>query len=104
VGNAVEVREIDRIVVAGQTHPEVVFELLGRNGEIAPERLALRDLYQEGLAAYRERRWDDALRSLSAALEIVPGDGPSSSLLARIGSLKANPPPQDWDGSWHIEK
>jgi adenylate cyclase len=104
VGNAVEVREIDRIVVAGQTHPEVVFELLGRNGEIAPERLALRDLYQEGLTAYRERRWDDALRSLSAALEIVPGDGPSSSLLARIESLKTNPPPQDWDGSWHIEK
>ena len=103
-GTAVEVREVDRIVVAGQTRPEVVFEVLGRKGELAPERLASRDRYQEGLAAYRERRWDDALRALKAALEVMPGDGPSLALLKRVESLKANPPSQDWDGSWHIEK
>src|ERR1700736_2898927 len=64
-GTAVEVREIDRVVVEGQTRPEVVFEVLGRKGELTPERLASRDSYQEGLAAYRERRWDEALRALS---------------------------------------
>ncbi|MDL2408156.1 adenylate/guanylate cyclase domain-containing protein [Rhizobium calliandrae] len=103
-GTALEFREVDRIVVAGQTHPEAVFEVLGRNGELAPERLASRDYYREGLAAYRERRWEDALRALKASLEVMPGDGPSSGLLKRIESLKMNPPPQDWDGSWHIEK
>jgi class 3 adenylate cyclase len=101
---ALEVREVDRIVVAGQTRPEVVFEVLGRRGELTPERLASRDRYQEGLAAYRERRWDDALRALNASLEAISGDGPSSALLKRVESLKANPPSQDWDGSWHIEK
>jgi class 3 adenylate cyclase len=103
-GTAVEVREVDRIVVAGQTRPEVVFEVLGRKGELTPERLASRDSYQEGLAAYRERRWDEALRGLNAALEVMPGDGPSLALLKRVESLKANPPSQDWDGSWHLEK
>jgi class 3 adenylate cyclase len=103
-GTAVEVREVDRIVVAGQTRPEVVFEVLGRQGELTPERLASRDSYQEALAAYRERRWDDALRALKAALQVMPGDGPSLALLKRVESLKANPPSQDWDGSWHIEK
>jgi class 3 adenylate cyclase len=101
---ALEVREVDRIVVAGQTSPEVVFEVLGRRGELTPERLASRDRYQEGLAAYREHRWDDALRALNASLEAISGDGPSSALLKRVESLKANPPSQDWDGSWHIEK
>ncbi|MBB4567082.1 adenylate/guanylate cyclase domain-containing protein [Rhizobium leucaenae] len=103
-GSALEFREIDRIMVAGQTRPEVVFEVLGRNGELTPERLALRDFYREGLAAYHERRWDDALRTFKASLEIIPDDGPSLTLLARIESLKANPPSQDWDGSWRIEK
>jgi class 3 adenylate cyclase len=104
VGASMEVREIDRVVVQGHTHSEVIFEILGRQGELTPQQVELRDKYLEGLAAYRERRWNDALRSLNAALEATPGDGPSTALLARIEALKTNPPPQHWDGSWHIEK
>jgi class 3 adenylate cyclase len=103
-GTAVEVREIDRIVVAGQTRPEVVFEILGNKGELTPQQLSSRGRYLEGLSAYRERRWDEALCALNAALEVMPGDGPSMTLLKRVESLKASPPSQDWDGSWHIEK
>ena len=99
-GNTVEVREIDRVVVAGQTHSEIIFEILGRKGEVTSQQLSSRNKYLEGLAAYREQRWDDALRALNA----MPGDGPSMALLKRIESLKANPPPLGWDGSWHIEK
>jgi class 3 adenylate cyclase len=103
-GKAVEVREIDRVVVAGHTHSEVIFEMLGRNGELTPQQLSLRDRYLEGLAAYRERRWDDAVRAFNASLEAMPGDGPSMTLLKRVEEFKLNPPSQDWDGSWHIEK
>jgi len=103
-GAAVEFREIDRVVVAGHTHSEVIFEILGRKGELTPQQLSLRESYQEGLAAYRERRWDDALCALNASLEAMTGDGPSMTLLKRIDGFKANPPSQDWDGSWHIEK
>ncbi len=103
-GAAIEVREIDRVVVAGHTHSEVVFEILGNKGELTPQQLSSREKYLEGLAAYRKQRWDDALRALNASLEAMPGDGPSMALLKRIESLKANPPSQDWDGSWHIEK
>jgi len=34
----------------------------------------------------------------------MPGDGPSMALISRLESLKENPPPSDWDASWHIEK
>ena len=103
-GAAIEVREIDRVVVAGHTHSEVIFEILGRKGELTPQQLSLRDCYLEGLAAYREKRWDDAKSAFSASLKAMSGDGPSIALLGRLKSLKANPPPRDWDASWHLDK
>jgi adenylate cyclase len=103
-GDAFEVREIDRVVVEGHTHSEVIFEILGRKDELTPQLLSSRDSYQEALGAYRAQRWDDALRALHASLEAMPGDGPSTALLKRIETLKADPPSRDWDGSWQIDK
>jgi class 3 adenylate cyclase len=53
---AVEAREIDRLVVAGQTRPQIVFEIMGRGGELSAAQIALRAHYSDGLAAYRARR------------------------------------------------
>jgi adenylate cyclase len=63
----------------------------------------LRVRYAEALAAYRARRWDEARGALEAALEAVPADGPSMTLAGRVNDLKANPPADDWDGSWHLD-
>ena len=103
-GAALEVREIDRVVVAGHTHSEIIFEIFGRKGELTPQQFISRDKYVEGLAAYREQRWDEALRALNESLGAIPDDGPSMALLKRVESLKANPPSRDWDGAWHIDK
>jgi adenylate cyclase len=103
-GAALEVREIDRVVVAGHTHSEIIFEILGRKGELTPQQFISRDKYLEGLAAYREQQWDEALRALNESLGAIPDDGPSMALFKRVESLKANPPSRDWDGAWHIDK
>src|SRR6185295_17591087 len=58
-GASLEVREIDRVVVEGQTRAQVIYEIMGRKGELSSQQSALRERYLEGLAAYRERRWDD---------------------------------------------
>jgi class 3 adenylate cyclase len=102
-GGAIEAREIDRLVVFGQTQPQAVFEVLGKNGSLTSNHIALRDRYSEGLAAYRARQWDDAREAFEAALEAVPGDGPSTTLLSRIEKLQAEPPPADWDGAWRMD-
>ena len=101
---AVEAREIDRLVVAGQTRPQIVFEIMGRAGELSAEQIALRAHYSDGLAAYRARHWDEATSALKAALAAAPGDGPCMVLLTRVESLRDNPPPADWDGSWHLDQ
>jgi adenylate cyclase len=103
-GDAVESREIDRLVVLGQTHPETVFEIIGRAGELTEPQLELQAQYAEGLAAYRARRWDDARRAFQAALEAVPADGPSMAMFQRVEQLEANPPPADWDGAWRLDQ
>jgi adenylate cyclase len=100
---AVEVREIDCVIVAGQTRPQIVFEIMGRVGELSAAQTALRAHYSEGLAAYRARRWDEAANALKMALAAAPRDGPCMILLARLESLRENPPPANWDGSWRLD-
>jgi hypothetical protein len=103
-GDAIEFREVDRLVVVGQNSSgSRVQRSLGRKGELPPERLSLQKRYSEGLAAYRARRWDDARRAFRAALEAVPGDGPSMALVNRIEGFADNPPAADWHGAWHLD-
>jgi adenylate cyclase len=102
-GSAIEVREIDRLLLVGQTVPQFVFEIMGRQGELTSERLLLRTRYSEGLAAYRARNWDEASRAFEAALEAVPGDGPALTLARRVNNFRANPPADDWNGAWQLD-
>ena len=101
---SVEAREIDRVVLLGQTQPQTVFEIMGRKGDLTPAQVELRTRFSEGLAAYRARRWDEALRAFAAALESVPNDGPSMTFIKRIDNLVTAPPGPDWDRSWRLEQ
>jgi hypothetical protein len=81
-----------------------VFEIIGRAGELTEQQQVLLGRYAEGLAAYRARRWDEARRAFQAALEAVPGDGPSMAMAQRVENFQANPPPAEWDGSWRLDQ
>jgi len=101
--DAIQFREIDRLMVAGQTQPQAVFELLGRKDELTAKQDLLRTRYADGLLAYRAQRWDEARAAFHAVLEAVPTDGPSATLLSRIDRLQQHAPGTDWDGSWRLE-
>jgi class 3 adenylate cyclase len=102
-GAAIETREIDRVVLVGQSRPQPIYEIMSRGG-LTPKQTELRARYTEGLAAYRDRRWEDARKAFAAALEAEPGDGPSLVMLKRIDVFVAAPPAADWDGAWHLEQ
>jgi class 3 adenylate cyclase len=101
--DAIQFREIDRLMVVGQTQPQAVFELLGRKDELTAKQDLLRTRYADGLLAYRAQRWDEARAAFHAVLEAVPTDGPSATLLSRIDHLQQHAPGADWDGSWRLE-
>ncbi|WP_298256820.1 adenylate/guanylate cyclase domain-containing protein [Bradyrhizobium sp.] len=96
-------REIDRVVVTGQSRQQTIYEIMGRKDDLSPQQKLVCAHYAAGLTAYRAQRWDEAEAAFAAALEAVPEDGPSIALLARVAKLKQNPPAAKWDGSWHIE-
>lgn len=100
----IETREIDRIVMVGQTEPQAVFEIMGRKGALTSAQTTLRDHFSDGLAAYRARRWDDARRAFAAALAAVSDDGPSLTFIKRLDGFTSTPPGDDWDGVWRLEQ
>jgi class 3 adenylate cyclase len=102
--DAIEVREIDRVIVVGERRPQTLFEIMGRKNALTPPQVALRARFAEGLAAYRARQWGEARNAFAAALEAVPKDGPSLALIKRIDGIMSAPPAEDWDGSWHMEQ
>ena len=101
--DAIQFREVDRLMVAGRTQPQAVFELLGRKDELTPKQDLLRTRYADGLLAYRAQRWEQARAAFHAVLEAAPTDGPSATLLSRIDHLQEHPPGADWDGAWRLE-
>ena len=104
IGTACELREIDRLTVAGQSVPQAIFEVMSKAHGLSVPQESLRTRYAEGLAAYRARRFDEARAAFNAALEAVPGDGPSRTLLARIAQFEVSPPDEGWDGAWRLEQ
>lgn len=102
-GDAIEVRELDLLAVAGKEKPVRVYELLGMDGTLSPTQRQGYDHYEKGLAAYRERQWDEAKDHLTLAQQTLGTDKPSAFLLERVGRYQHNAPPAHWDGSLIME-
>ena len=100
--DSVETREIDLVLVVGKTEPQRIFELLGQKGEVAPERLALRDAYVEALNAYRGKDWEKASAGFASCLAVAPCDPPSKLFLERIEQFRVTAPRGDWTGVWSL--
>ncbi len=98
----IEARELDLITVAGKIEPVRIYEAMGRIGELGPERIELRDLFADGLAAYRRQDWDEAQTRFESCLRNGAEDGPARLFLERITLLRNAPPPADWGGIWRF--
>lgn len=100
----IEVRELDRVRVAGKHEAVTVYELLCRAGELPAAKRATVERYHRALALYRESRFEEARRVLEEALAADPEDGPSRALLARCERYALNPPALPFDGVVSLEK
>jgi len=99
-GDAVETRALDFIKVKGKNLPVGVYELLGLRGATEPALLAKARLFESGLGLYRARCWEEAL----AVFERVKPDAAAELYIGRCRRFQAEPPPEDWDGSYALKE
>ncbi|MBW2154208.1 MAG: CHASE2 domain-containing protein [Deltaproteobacteria bacterium] len=95
-------REIDSVTVVGKENPVTIYEVLGYSQNIdGPIKETLLH-YQQGLAAYRIKQWDNAISHFQSALAAMPHDGPSKTMLERCRAFMISPPGEDWDGTFTL--
>ncbi len=96
-------REVGRFLLAGKRHPVTLYELMGLRRDATARRRALRRVFAQALAAYRGKRWPEAVDALEAALKLYPGDGPAAFYLKLCRRYLADPPAPPWDGIIRLE-
>jgi adenylate cyclase len=105
-GDAIVVRQIDRVAVYGRVDGTDLCELLGLRdgGDADMENAGSPDWvhrYEVGFALYRAQRWDEAIAAFETVRKLRGGDdGPSTLMIARCREFTASPPPVDWTGVW----
>ncbi len=90
-------RELDSVRVKGKILPVKIYELLGERKDSEKWNDFVR-VFDEGLAHYKECRWDEATAAFQKATAIRSGDPPSQLYIKRCRELKENPPEGGWDG------
>jgi adenylate cyclase len=99
----IEVRELDRVRVAGKTEAVTVYELLALKGGLTERQRVTVERYHEALGLYRQARFGEAAAVLEARAKEDPEDGPTRALLERCRKYEKTPP-AEFDGVANLEK
>ncbi|MEM7769873.1 MAG: adenylate/guanylate cyclase domain-containing protein [Cyanobacteria bacterium P01_E01_bin.6] len=102
--DAIETRELDRLLLPGSTEPTTIYELLDTVGNLTEQQEELRDRFEEALANYWNQRWDEAQKHFERYLAIATHDTPSRIYLERIDYFRHHPPGMDWNGTWEVNR
>src|SRR5262245_3578331 len=96
-----QVREVDRVVLAGKSEAVNLYEILDYHSEESfPQVKRVRQLFDEGLRLYRQRRWEHAIQAFMSALELNPNDMCSRNYIVRCENFRESPPPENWNSVW----
>lgn len=94
-------RELGDFLLPGKDRVVNVHEILGlAQDEFDPQRQAA---FARGLAAFRERAWQEAERSFLACLTRAPDDGPASFYLHYSRAMAKDPPGDNWHGEVRLD-
>jgi len=101
--NNMVTRELGLFRLAGKSKEMHLFELLeyGQNSDAATARLLA--AYEQALAAFKCRQWEEAARCFSAIVQKHHDDGPSLFYLDLCNKYKHSPPAEKWEGIVELE-
>jgi adenylate cyclase len=97
-------RELDLVVVKGKTQPIAIYEILDyHTDETYPQLIDALGYFRDGLAKYRQGKWNDAVRQFSEVVAMNPADKAAKLYAERCRYLTEHPPGNDWNGVWVME-
>ncbi len=97
-------RELDIVVVKGKTEPVAIYEVLDYHDQNSyPNMIDAMGLFRNGIAKYRHREWDGARKLFREVLALNEHDKAAKMYIERCNTLEADPPPDDWDGTYVME-
>jgi adenylate cyclase len=97
-------REIGLFRLKGKSQPIAIHELVCRLSEAEGKQKEACGLFAEGLGAFRNMSWDEALEKFRRSAEILGEDEPSRFYINLCGAYRINPPEEPWDGVVHMDK
>jgi adenylate cyclase len=96
-------RELDLIRVKGKLQPVTIYQLMGRQADLAAEgraeevRLQV-EQFARARELFRNRKWEAAQHAFQEFLDKWPEDGPSRAYWKRCQEYLFDEPPINWDG------
>ncbi len=108
-GDRVVFRPLGRIIVKGRSTAVPIFEIVGLKENVSETTRECLRLFEQGLASYYARDWDNALAFFAASEKrepnqpgITPGveSNPSRVYLKITAAYKIAPPPAGWEGEY----
>ena len=99
VAKRVVAREVDRVVVVGKTEPVRLYELIDLADKPLTDKMKyFLEIYNEGLKAYQERRWNEGIAYMEHAMQNIPDDPVCQLYIERMKLYQISPPNPDWNG------
>lgn len=83
-GDYIETRKVDWLPLGDKGEDVAIYELLGIAGNVDKKVMELRDGFEQGLAAYREKDRTKAGTLFESCLRINPEDGPSKYYMDKL--------------------
>ena len=97
------VRELDLVKVKGKEAPVRIYELIGQTEQVDTNTLQCIEHFTQGLTAYRNMRWDEAIEKFNHILSLNPEDSPAQIYIQRCQAYQEDPPPENWDGVYTMK-
>ena len=91
-----ECRRLGKVTVMGKSLPVEIYELLGPKDAVDPERIAAKNLFEEGLALWEKADFEEAHLRFKEGVEKFD-DGPSATF-GKLCEEYALHPPEDFKG------
>lgn len=89
--------KVDVVRVKGKELPVVIYQPLGKKGELGEDTVKMAKLFEAAFDLYQKQNWDEAEKLLREMAAIAPC-GLCETYLDRIAHFRESPPTADWDG------